>query len=236
MSNVSASGKRRKNPWNLLLLPIVAGVEFLLFQAVYRTVRWLQELQCPADTYLASPTNGGDILVVLPLAVSAVGPAFLIANAIGWALPFVRRLIDDRAGGYGGPTFGEAQRGLWKFSMWIFLLLLPFALIASLSHYCVAPDRIVLREYPWSSNRSYKWDDVTAVRTECFHRGRTNRDSYEVVMSGEDAIDLAVSLTNFFRALPMIDRSLRGRWFTFSADTAACPPHLKAAFDRRPGL
>jgi hypothetical protein len=83
--------------------------------------------------------------------------------------------------------------------------------------------------------RSYEWGDVTEVTATCFHLGRTNRDSYELIMRDGAAIDLAVLADRFIEAYPMIAARLRAQPFSFRADGARCPAHLKAIFSRRPG-
>ncbi len=107
--------KRRKKPWNLLLIPaflltIISGVvlSILMVNKIHLTL-------FPGQSLKNSDGLGPILSVTAPL-FGIIPLGFIIANFIFWCIPPARRTFEKEAEGHDGASFWKAQITLLKFA------------------------------------------------------------------------------------------------------------------------
>jgi hypothetical protein len=203
----------------------------------------LQKLQagfCDSEAFLAGPTQLGELLLMIPWLFAGI--YFGI-----WIVFFVDRLIRQmygvkRPSSPGRSAFrfpnilAKRHRGaLWTIAVFgVLPMLISFA--AMPSYFCVAKSGVTVRKAIWTERQGYGWDSVKEVIAKCHSEGRSRRNSYTLVMTDDNHIDLATSNLSFAERYPQIRQALRGKAFEFTSVTPEkCPPHLKSIFTSRPG-
>lgn len=187
-----------------------------------------QRKLCPATAFMYGPTQLGHILMVIPWFFVALPVAMILANLIERAA----RQWTGRADETG---FRSNTKGLLILLPWFVAPGLVISLLAMPSYYCASESGIRFKQAIWSPLLNYKWQDIRAVATECFHQGRQNRDAYQLIMSDGMTIDLADRREQFVAAYPRIDALLSPLTFDFSATSIdQCPNDLAPLFAHRP--
>ncbi len=103
--------KRRKSPWNLLLLFVVMiGVAAIWFFGV-RTILYLppHHQSIPFRKIAGNDHYNLQIIgITLPLFVASIPWGMFIANLLLWFIPPARKTFDKEAEGYNGCSFKES--------------------------------------------------------------------------------------------------------------------------------
>jgi hypothetical protein len=119
IDNARSRAKRRKSPWNLALIPAVAGPWLLLswvtavgFGQLYRAIH-------PDQVFNAMPqTIGGLLMAVAPL-FAWLAPAMMLGNLLVAAIPAARRALDAEARPFSGADRRSANRDLVSVSRYM---------------------------------------------------------------------------------------------------------------------
>jgi hypothetical protein len=189
----------------------------------------IQHLFCDPNAFIYGPTQLGHIILIVPWFFVALPIAMAFANCAEWC---IRELV----GRPDSKGFRTGVRDLMTALKWITIVAVPLSLIALPSYYWASPETISLKRAFWSPPLTYRWTDVTGVVAECFHKGKQNRDSFQLIMMDGKKIDLADRPAQFIAAYPRIDASLRAADFSFSSSgLSQCPTDLEPLFARRPG-
>ena len=107
--------KRRKSPWNLVLIPLVAGFSGATYYFLWKGVYGFYKSHIPSDTIFSGHTRLGGILMFLPLFFPAMTIGMLLANTIAWLIPATRKTFGQEAKGVWNVSFPEAMRDLvWQ--------------------------------------------------------------------------------------------------------------------------
>ncbi len=97
--------QQKKSPWNLVLVLLsficMGGIWYPAFKAMSA----LQKHLIPADVIYSSPTNLGEILMMVPSFLPAIPLGFMFANFIAWCIPPIRRILDGEATGIKSQCF-----------------------------------------------------------------------------------------------------------------------------------
>ncbi len=111
-----ARAKRRKSPWNLLLIPAVATPWLLLMSLSTITFATLYRLAHPASEFVILPDTVGGILMAVGPLFAWLSPAMILGNLLVSLLPPARRALDAEAAS--APRAGRvaANRDLLKLS------------------------------------------------------------------------------------------------------------------------
>lgn len=201
-------------------LPVVWAANYVLIGA--------QGKLCSAASFMYGPTQLGHVLIVVPWFFVALPITMILANTI-------ERAVRRRAGRADEAGFRASIRELRTILPWLVLPALAVSLFSMPSHYCASDAGITLKKAIWSPLLNYHWQDVRAVRTECFHRGRQNRDSFQLIMNDGATIDLADRPQQFIATYPRIHAVLWKVDFSFStAGLDQCPQRLRPLFASRP--
>lgn len=128
--------RRRRSPWNLILIPLVlggvAGTSYVLF----RTMWYVHTAIYPTHAGRLAEFWGKNIsfgsfvssfLLSVPLFFAALPLGMIVANLVAWLIPPARRTFAREAEGVVGASFAEATSDLWKLAS----ILVPVCLVLS---------------------------------------------------------------------------------------------------------
>ncbi len=128
--------RRRKSPWNLVLIPLVLGAVVGTTCTLFWIMWEIHTAIYPAHVGRLAEFWGKNIsarsfvssfLLVVPLFFASVPIAMILANLIAWLIAPARRSFDREAEGAVGASFAEAISGLWK----VALIIVPICLVLS---------------------------------------------------------------------------------------------------------
>ena len=134
---ISVRAKRRKSPWNLLLLPLILGWLFVITCSLLGLMWWVHTLAFPehAGRFLelwaahsSSSSTVPGLLFFAPLLFVAIPLSMMATNLCVWQIPAARQAFEQEARGHKFTTFKEAMAGLWLFTK----ILAPICLVLSL--------------------------------------------------------------------------------------------------------
>jgi hypothetical protein len=121
-------GRRRKSPWNLLLIPTVLGILCALWWSTAMALGQLHRAVYPTAQPRILPDGlSGIAMAVAPL-FAWLGPSFILSNLLVAAVPAARRALDREATSVPGSDLRTSNRGLIDFSKVMF----PAALLVGL--------------------------------------------------------------------------------------------------------
>ena len=128
--------KRRKSPWNLVLIPLGAGFigcsTYVLFRIMWEvhTAIYPSHAGRLAEFWgknISLASFASSFLLLIPLFFASIPIGMILANAIAWLIPAARRTFDREAEGVAGASFAEAVSALLKAA----LVLVPVCLLLS---------------------------------------------------------------------------------------------------------
>ncbi len=120
--------KRRKSPWNLILIPIgIAGTSF--FYYIQFNVLWSFHVYVypnhsgrlsefwreggSATTFISS------FLLATPIFFSSLVLGMMMANVLLWFVPPIRKIFENEARGIKGVLFSETMKSLGKVALYV---------------------------------------------------------------------------------------------------------------------
>ena len=116
IDEVRARAKRRKSPWNLLLIPCVIAPWLFTSWATSIGLGRLYRLTHPGQDFIILPqTIGGILMAVAPL-FAWLGPSMVIGNLLVATIPAARRVLDAEAAPFPGTDRRSANRDLLRVS------------------------------------------------------------------------------------------------------------------------
>lgn len=183
----------RKNPWNLILIPIsilaIGFSYFLLFQLVLA----FQHLFIPKDIILLANNGPGCILMYFPIFFTSMGMGLIITNLFVWCFPFIRNILDKEAEGVKGASFKEAMRELYKVTAWMLLITLPISLIGAMDYFYITNEGIHVRPILSLNEKFYDWNQVKKINIKCEKHKRENSliFHYDLIMDDDFKVDIA---------------------------------------------
>lgn len=196
----------------------------LLFPLVFGALKLAHIVQrslCPAGTYLTGSLQ--NLAEEASLVGTSLALYFLIRNRLVWHTPIFRRVfslhrsISDRR---------KSTRRIVQIVLSVLAVLLVISsILFATSEFCLVPERIFVRQWPWTKVRQYRWTDVRLVWTSCsFVRvfgGRFIHSywdaSFFLVMSDGTALNIISAEPYISRAFPNLAHSLNGASFEFNA-------------------
>jgi H+/gluconate symporter-like permease len=134
VANARRRSRRRKSPWNILLL--VFGVA--LWAAIAAVIGWagatLHGSLHPTAVPLfdSGPLRMNSALVLFPSIFAALCPALLLTNFLVYLIPPARRAMEAEDREYPGTDYTSSRRALSKLGLWIWVICLPIALVGIL--------------------------------------------------------------------------------------------------------
>ena len=115
---------RRKNVWNLILLPLVLAGIGVSFYGLSRGIWRVHTLIYPDHaghllefmrSDMSGATQGLFMLIFFPLFFAAIPMGMILANSIAWLIPPARKIFNRESQGHKFTSFSESMGGLFKF-------------------------------------------------------------------------------------------------------------------------
>jgi hypothetical protein len=139
--NALYRARRRRSPWNLILVPLSFGsiiaVNVVLFGLVWAFhVHFYpsHRLHDFWQSHISLKSFIPSFSMVFALTPGSIATGLALTNIVARLIPPARRTFDAEAVGYPGTDFRSATRGLWSIARWA----LPIGIaIALASAYCL---------------------------------------------------------------------------------------------------
>lgn len=130
--------KRRKSPWNILLLILGFGAWLAAWYGLFRLV-WLFHVRFYPEHQLRDFWRAGisfhsfvpSFLMVFSLVPAALTIGFLFTNSVFWQIKPIRRIFETEAHSHAGTSFRDSMRFLLKACAWALPVGLGVALAAA---------------------------------------------------------------------------------------------------------
>jgi hypothetical protein len=190
ISEARQRAKRRKSPWNLLLIPLViigvGGVMYIWAQALLTIQRYLM----PDDIIFSSYTTIGGALMFIPILFPSLGIGMMIANLLVWLIRPARVTLDKEAMGIKSTSFPEAMKGLAIVTVIMLIIVLPLNTLGVLNYFCITPDGVHIRPLFSIKEKHYAWGDIEQIRTRLLEKKNNLYLNYILHMKDGREIDL----------------------------------------------
>jgi len=190
VSEARQRAKRRKSPWNLLLIPLViigvGGVMYVWAQALLAIQRYLM----PDDVIFSSYTTIGGALMFIPILFPSLGIGMMIANLLIWPIRPARMAFEREAKGIKGTSFPEAMRGLAIATAIMLIIALPLSTLGVLNYFYITPNGVHIRPLFSIREKHYAWGDIEKIKTKCLEKGDKIYLNYILHMTDGREIDL----------------------------------------------
>jgi len=130
--------KRRKSPWNFLLMVLGFCALAAAWYGLFRLV-WMFHVAIYPEHRFRDFWNGDissrslalSFLMMFSPAPAAMIIGFLFANSVVWLIRPIRRIFDAEARGYEGTSFRDSMRKLLKACAWALPIGMAVALAAA---------------------------------------------------------------------------------------------------------
>ncbi len=189
-SEARQRAKRRKDAWNLLLIPLgIAGVGGTWVLLALALLRMQQEL-IPDDVILASYTRIGSILMFVSPCIPSLAVGMLLANLLAWCVKAARVTFEKEGEGIKGASFAEAMKHLCIAAVIVLVIFLPVGIWGAFNYFYVAADGVHVNPLFSFSERHYKWVDIESVSTRCLAERDNLHLNYVLGMKDGAKIDL----------------------------------------------
>lgn len=111
--------RRRKSPWNLLLIPGVFVPWFTLWWFSALLVGQLARFVHPDLRFVLFPDSMGGILIALGLLFASLGPAMILGDLLMVLVPGARRAFERESVPFPETRLKPSILGLLKFSAFV---------------------------------------------------------------------------------------------------------------------
>ena len=196
--------KRRKSPWNWILLPLaIIGIGITGF-LMLKGLLVIQRHLIPADVILSGRTPAGSFLMFVPIFFPSFTIGFMFANFIAWCIPPARRAMDSEAKGVKGASFKEAMKLLSIVSIIILMIVGPLSLLGVFNYFYVKPDGIYINPLVSFKERHYKWSDIRRISASCL----IERDNFhwDYIIYMKDKIEINIWSEQRFKFIDAYDK------------------------------
>ena len=132
--------KRRKSPWNLILIPFAIIGGFFVYIVQFRILWFIHIIMYPNHSGRLSEfwREGlsfnafiSSFLLAMPIFFSSLVLGLLIANFLAWRIPPARKAFDKEAQGIKGTSFSEVMKGLGKAAIYLVSICFVLGLIGA---------------------------------------------------------------------------------------------------------
>jgi hypothetical protein len=123
--------RRRRSAWNLLLF--VFGVQFIgaVWWGLFQVVVLAQAVLAPQKRFGQNMSNLGEVLMVVPLFLPALGVGMMAANLRVWLIPAARDALEQEAHAQPGAEFAPAMKHLAIATVVLLALAVPLSLLGA---------------------------------------------------------------------------------------------------------
>jgi hypothetical protein len=125
LNEARSRAKRRKSPWNILLIPAVVLPLLTLWWSTSAALSKLYRVIHVGQQFRGLPDGIGGIIMAVAPFFAWLGPSMIIGNMLVAAISPARRVLDAEAAPFPGTDRTSANRDLLRIS----LLLTPAGLL-----------------------------------------------------------------------------------------------------------
>jgi hypothetical protein len=190
ISEARQRAKRRKSPWNLLLIPLVIIGFGVVLYASAQALLGVQRHLIPDDAIFSSYTTIGAFLTFVPLVIPSLGISMIIANLIIWPVRPARMALDKEAKGIKGASFPEAMRGLAILTVIMLIIALPLSILGVFNYLYINSDGVHIRPLFSTKEKHYVWGDIEQIKTRCLGERNNLHLNYVLHMKDGREVDL----------------------------------------------
>ena len=109
--------RRRRNPWNLLLLPACFGAWGVLWYAAARGLAEIHRIAHAIPPSSVLPDDVGGLLIAIGSLFASFAPSMIVANCLVWLVPAARRTFEAEAKPFPDLRFRSANQGFLRMTM-----------------------------------------------------------------------------------------------------------------------
>ena len=124
--------RRRRSPWNLLLLLVTVLATGAAWWLLFRAVALVQRAVAPAKVFGVNMSHPGEILMVVPPFFPAVAIGMLLANAILWCISPARRALERESKGFPGTDFAAAMKQVGLAGLVLLAIAIPLSILGAI--------------------------------------------------------------------------------------------------------
>lgn len=135
LDEARARASRRKSPWNLVLIPVVAIAWVTIGLVAMRVLAALHAARYPLDPSWRIARGIGPILASLGALFASLPAAMLVANLAVSLIPVARQTFEREARPYPEASYARAQVGLLRFAAITVPVALAIAMAGVLMHW-----------------------------------------------------------------------------------------------------
>jgi hypothetical protein len=117
LDEARSRAKRRKSPWNVLLIPAVILPLFILWWSTSAALIELYRVVHAGRAFTGVPDSLGGIIMGVAPFFAWLGPSMIIGNLLIAAIPPARRVLDAEAARSPGTDRRSANRVLLRISV-----------------------------------------------------------------------------------------------------------------------
>jgi membrane protein YqaA with SNARE-associated domain len=195
----------------LFLVTIILPVGFVsLF--ILTKLAWYS---CPSGTFVAGTTRPE--MQKWSWVVALVALFFLAEYWLAYFVPAFRGIFGQRISRHRRKSsfHNHFQSNI---SIAVLCVCLPIIITAALSNFCLVPNAIQVRTWPWRDFQSHHWKDVANIQTGCWRSTRGAWPAaYVLEMNDGTAIDIEDGLRRKKPSYPELDRALQDVAFSFDS-------------------
>ena len=159
--------RRRKSPWNLLLIPFcLMGIAGTWIGIAYLLQEYRRFL-VPYDAFLFSGTRIGNIFMFVAPLFPSLAIGLIVGNFLVWCVPPARTALDREATGVRGADLRSSQLALAKLGILAAVITLPLCLLGANNFWELTPNRIDYRPMFLVTTQHYEWSSVKKIETGC---------------------------------------------------------------------
>ena len=123
--------RRRKSPWNILLIFVCFALSLALALILIRSNLFLHQLIYPGETLTAHSNRFTVLLAILPLVFGTAPLGFMVGNMVMWLIPSIRKVLDQEAKPFPETSFLSTQRGLRQGVIYLTLPCVALAMLGA---------------------------------------------------------------------------------------------------------
>ncbi len=191
ISDAQQRAKRRKSPWNLLLIPLAilfVGSSWLLST---RLLLYFQNSLMPANPILSSYTRIGAIFMFASPLLPSICFGMAFTNVFVWCfLPFARRVFEKEAVGREYASFKNSTKSLLLAFLISGIIVAPFCLFGVFNYFYVTSEGVLLNPLLSFTERQYSWTDVKEINTRIKAERNNLHLNYILIMNDKTKVDL----------------------------------------------
>lgn len=200
--------KRRKSPWNLLLI-IALPITLVIGWRTVQFLTELQKIQIPESAIFSGYMRISSLLMFVPVFFPTIILGLIITNLVVWCIPPARNALNKEAQGIKRASFKESMLHLSLFLIGILLICAPISFLGFRSYFYIEENGISISPILSFEEEFYEWNKVTEVTLNCPPKRRLNF-SYFIKLDDGTEIDLMeASIENFYQSYPKISTLMK---------------------------